>query len=463
MSNEDLAYRRLSLWHDTVPGSLVPRPALHGNVRVDVAIVGAGFTGLWTARALAVADPTLRIAVLERETAGFGASGRNGGWVSAAFSAPKSHVAAVYGRDAAIAMQRAMFATVDEVGSACEAEGIDAHFRKGGSLGVAVDDAQTERFMGLLEEDRSFGFGEEDSSWLDAGEARARVGVAGAVGALFTPHCARVHPARLARGLAGAVERRGVHIFERTSVRSIDGGVVTTASGRIRAEMVVVATEGYGGRLEPRRRAVAPIYTYMVATEPLPAAFWHEVGWSGYECVWDGPRLYLYAQRTEDDRIAIGGGALRYPFASRARPAMDRPSGVFRELARIIARRWPAAADARLTHAWGGPCGMSRDWFPSVGLDRAGSFAWAGGYVGDGVAASNLAGRTVADLILDRDSDLVRLPWVGHRSAPWEPEPLRWLGIQASTGLVRIADVMEARRGRSPRLLDATMSRLAGR
>jgi glycine/D-amino acid oxidase-like deaminating enzyme len=359
-------------------------------------------------------------------------------------------------------MQRAMFATVDEVGTACDAEGIDAHYCKGGSLTVAVDAPQAERIAGMLEEDRSFGFGEEDSSWLDAEATRARLDVAGAVGAMFTPHCARVHPSRLARGLADAVERRGVALFERTPVVGTDDRVLITPHGRLRADVVVWATEGYGGRTAPRGRDVAPVYTYMVATEPMPSAFWDEVGWSGYECVGDGPRLYLYAQRTDDDRIAIGGGALRYPFASRARPSMDHAPTVFRQIARILVRRWPAAAGARLTHAWGGPCGMSRDWFPSVGVDRTRGFAWGGGYVGDGVAASNLAGRTLADLILDRDTDLVRLPWVGHRWPRWEPEPLRWLGVRSGIGLARVADLVESRSGRVPHLLDVAMDRLAG-
>ncbi|MGZ4150585.1 MAG: FAD-dependent oxidoreductase, partial [Actinomycetota bacterium] len=189
-------------------------------------------------------------------------------------------------------------------------------------------------------------------------------------------------------------------------------------------------------------------------------SLWDEVGWGGYECVWDGPRLYLYAQRTEDDRIAIGGGAIRYPFASRARPSFDRPDRIFRQIRGIIARRWPAAAEAEITHMWGGALGVPRDWFPSVGLDRRSGIAWAGGYAGDGVAAANLAGRTLRDLILDRDTDLVHLPWTGHRSKSWEPEPLRWLGVAGSWGLASLADRRERRTGRAPAALDAAMDRL---
>ncbi len=456
----DPDYRGLSFWHETAPGRLDPRPPLRGNVRADVAIVGAGFTGLWTALSLAAADPSLRIAVLEREIAGFGASGRNGGWVSGAFPAPKTAIAAAHGRDAAIAMQRALFDSVDEVGTACLSEGIDAHYRKGGSLGVATLQPEADRFHALLEEEHAFGFGDADAAWLSAQEAQRRVRVDGAIGALWTPHCARVHPARLARGLAEACERRGVRIFERTPARSVEGRIVRAEHGRVRADIVVFATEGYGADIQARPRGVTPVYSYMVVTEPLPASFWDQVGWQGYECVWDGLRLYLYAQRTQDDRIAIGGGGVRYPFASRVRPSFDRPQAVFRQLRRIIAERWPAAAEARITNAWGGALGVPRDWFPSVGLDPGRGVAWAGGYAGDGVAAANLAGRTLRDLILDLDTDLVNLPWTGHRSPAWEPEPLRWLGVAGGMRLVGLADRRERRTGRAPALLDRALDQL---
>ncbi len=459
-SHDDAAFRRLSFWHATVPGTLAPRQALRGEIRADVAIVGAGYTGLWAAHSLSSADAGLRIAVVERQIAGFGASGRNGGWVSAMFPATKARVAAEHGRDAAIAMQRAMFDTVDEIGRVCEVEGIDAHYRRGGSLGFAVNRPQADRLMRIVDEERAFGFGEEDSAWLGAAEARSRIDVPGTVGAIWTPHCASIHPARLARGLADAVERRGVKVFERTPALAIERGRVDTAGGCVRADVIVFATEGYGTDLPGRRRMMAPVYTYMVATEPLPPAFWDEVGWSGRECVWDGPRLYLYAQRTADDRIAIGAGRVRYPFGSRSRPAMDRPPAIFGAIRRIITERWPAAAGAGISHGWGGAVGVSRDLFPSVGLDRASGIAWAGGYVGDGVAASNLAGRTLADLILERDTELMRLPWVGRRSREWEPEPLRWLGIEGGFRLSQLADALERRTNRAPRLLDAAIERV---
>ena len=372
--SEDVTYRRLSFWHETVPGPLMPRPSLNGNVRADVAIVGAGFTGLWTAYELARAEPSLRIAVLEREIAGFGASGRNGGWVSSAFPAPKRVVADAYGHDAAVALQRALFDTVDEVGRVCDEEGIDAHFRKGGALAVATLEPEADRFLAAIDDDRAFGFGPDDVVWLSADELDRRVRVAGAIGGSFTPHCARVHPARLARGLADVVERRGVHVFERTRVRSVHDGLVEADGGRVRADTVVFAVEGYGTDIRPRQRTVAPVYSYMVATEPLPASFWDEVGWGNDECVWDGPRMYLYAQRTEDDRIAIGG---RDPCAVRVarRPGFRSPrAGVPadpRDHRATVARSRGCEDHARM-----GRCARGGARLVPVGGHR--SRAWAG-------------------------------------------------------------------------------------
>ncbi|MGZ7000320.1 MAG: NAD(P)/FAD-dependent oxidoreductase, partial [Acidimicrobiia bacterium] len=238
-------YRSRSFWLDTLAGSLTPRPALDRDLDVDVAIIGAGYTGLWTAYELVRRDPTLQIAVLEAEIAGFGASGRNGGWCSALFAGSREATAKAHGRDAAVALQRTLFDTVDEVGAVAAAEGIDAHFHKGGTLELATAPIHVPRLKARVDHERSWGFGEADVRWLDPTEAAERLEVADGHGAIFTPHCARIHPARLARGLAEAAERRGVTIYERTRVDEISPRRVRTAGGRVKADVVVRATEGY--------------------------------------------------------------------------------------------------------------------------------------------------------------------------------------------------------------------------
>ncbi len=455
------AYRALSFWHDTVPGALEARPGLPGDLDVDVAIVGAGYTGLWTGYYLAVADPHLRVAVLEREIAGFGASGRNGGWCSALFPAGTAKLAAMAGRDGAVALERAMHATVDEVGAVAAAEGIDCHWAKGGTVQLARSPLQLHRAEEEVAKARSFGFGEEDLRLLGPDEARAMLGATEVLGGTWTPHCAAIHPSRLARGLAEAVERRGVKLFEGTEVRSIEPGAARTAAGVVRAAHVVRATEGYSPALPGLHRAIAPVFSLMIATEPLGAEVWEQIGLARRETFSDFRNVIIYGQRTADDRLAFGGRGAPYHFGSRVRPRFDRDPAVFAKLERVLGELFPAIAGVGVTHRWGGPLGIPRDWCASVGLDRSTGLAWGGGYVGDGVGTSNLAGRTLADLILRRDTELVRLPWVDHRSRAWEPEPLRWLGVNAALRLALLADRIEARTGRPSRAA-AILHRLTG-
>jgi glycine/D-amino acid oxidase-like deaminating enzyme len=413
-----------SFWLSTLDSPVTARPTLPGDRDVDVAIVGAGYTGLWTAYYLAAADPSLRIAVLEAGYAGFGASGRNGGWCSGLFPVSVSTLARRYGRDRAVAQYRAHADTVDEVGRVAAAEGIDCHYAKGGSVTLARSPAQLARARAAAAQASSYRL---DLDLLSAEAARERCGATGVLGGTYTPHCAAIHPARLVRGLALATERRGVTIYEDTRARSLGPGRVVTDRGTVRAEVVVRALEGYTARLPGLRRSLAPVYSLIVATAPLPGSFWARVGLARRETFTDFRHLIIYGQRTADDRLAFGGRGAPYHFGSAVRPGYDREPAVFAALREVLRDLFDA--DLPIEHSWGGPLGIPRDWMPSVGLrDGVG---WAGGYVGDGVAAANLAGRTLSHLILGVDSDLVRLPWVGHRSRRWEPEPVRWLGINA--------------------------------
>jgi glycine/D-amino acid oxidase-like deaminating enzyme len=460
--NPERDYRCCSLWFDGLPGDLTPRPPLLDSTEVDVAIVGAGYTGLWTAYYLKKADPSLRVAVVEKEIAGFGASGRNGGWCSAYFAASPGTIAAEFGHDAAIAMQRAMFATVDEVGRVIADEGIDARWHKGGALTLATSAPQLGRLHDEIEAERAWGFGDDDFTYLGAAATAERIAIDGCLGAMFTPHCACVDPARLARGLADSVERLGVTIYERTPALALRPHEVPTPQGTLTAAVVVEALEGYTAAMPGRTRDLIPLYSLMIATEPLPAAFWDEVGWDGHEVFGDERNLIIYCMRTDDGRIALGGRGAPYHFGSQIRDEFDREPRVFAELHRVLAALFPSLRGTRITHTWGGCLGTPRDWFASVGYDRDSGVAWAGGYVGDGVSTTNLAGRTLAELIVGADHGVAGLPWVGRRSPRWEPEPLRWLGINLALRMMGSADKAEARTGRPARRADLT-ARLIGR
>ncbi|CAM5312900.1 NAD(P)/FAD-dependent oxidoreductase [Leifsonia shinshuensis] len=446
-------YRSVGYWFDSIAEAedgFRPRPALAGDETVDVAIVGAGLTGLWTAYYLQELDPGLRILLLEREVAGFGASGRNGGWCSALFPWSASALAARYGRDAAVAQRQAMVDTVDEVGRVAAAEGIDCDYVRGGTVTFARDRVQLAAAQAEFAESEEFGV--DRVSLAGTESVRSRYGVPDAVAATLTPACARVHPAKLVRGLARAVERRGATIAEGTEVLGWQDGVVRVRTGGVErtvsAGTVVNATEGYGSQLPQVGRRILPLYSLMIATEPLSDAVWDRIGIEHGQTFADFRHLIVYGQRTADNRIAFGGRGARYHLGSAIHTSYDRSPRVRDHLVRTLGELFPAVAGVRITHHWGGPLGVPRDWHAAVGLDRDAREAWAGGYVGDGLSTTNLAGRTLADLIADRSTALTALPWVGHRSPRWEPEPLRFLGANAGLVAMEGADLEERATGR---------------
>jgi glycine/D-amino acid oxidase-like deaminating enzyme len=421
---------------------------LPGDTTVDVAVVGAGFTGLWTAYYLLGADPSLRVALVEQAYAGFGASGRNGGWCSALFPVSAAALAREHGHDAAVAQYAAMRDSVAEVVRVAHTEGIDADIAVGGTVVLARSWPQLDRARAEVAEAREFGI---DLGLLDAGAAQHRLNASSVLGGTFTPDCAAIHPGKLVRGLADVVERRGAAIYEATRATRITPHTVTTEAGTLRAGVVVRATEGYTAGLSNMRRAVVPVYSLMIATEPLPDATWDQIGLGERETFSDFRHLIIYGQRTADGRLAFGGRGAPYHFGSRVAPSYDRVPRVFAALRATLIELFPSLQDVAITHRWGGPLGVARDWHASVGLDRDNGLAWAGGYVGDGVSTTNLAGRTLADLIVQRESSLVGLPWVDHHSPQWEPEPLRWLGANAALRAMTWADAAEIRRGRPSR------------
>jgi glycine/D-amino acid oxidase-like deaminating enzyme len=435
--------RRLSFWHDTVPDDLTPRAVLPGGLDVDVAVIGGGLTGLWTAWYLLERDPTLTIAILEKEIVGFGASGRNGGWCSALFPRSTASLERAHGREAALAMRMAMIDSVDEVGRVAASLGLDIDFVKGGTVSFARSRVQLDAAKAEVSEAARYGV--DHLEWW----GQDRVKAAGALGATFDPACARLHPARLVRGLARALEARGVPIYEGTEVVDYAPREVSTKRGMVRCRIVVVATEGYGATLPRTRRQVLPLYSLMIATEPLPDSSWEEMGIEHGQTFTDFRHLLIYGQRTADNCFAFGGRGARYHWGSSIRSGYDLDPAVFRHLRRTLGEMFPTIGDCAVTHRWGGPLGVARDWHATASFDASSGIARAGGYVGDGLSTTNLAGRTLADLITGRESLLTSLPWANHHSPSWEPEPLRFVGANAGLLAMTIADVEEKLTGRA--------------
>jgi len=441
-----------SLWWATLDGPVSARPALTKHLDVDVAIVGGGYTGLWTARELLRRDPDLRICVLERSVCGFGASGRNGGWASALFPLGDELLIQRYGREAFAHQRRLLRRAVPELGQSIRDDGVDAHFVQGGTLTFARNAVQARRLQAGVASRVEDGL-EDDVTWLDEGEVRERASVSHSRGATYTPHCARVHPARLVRGLSEVVERLGVAIYENSAVTRIVGAragrraEVVTVGASVHADVVVRATEGFTPTLPHERRTVVPLYSLMIATEPLPGSFWEEVGFAHCETFADDRHLIIYGQRTHDNRIAFGGRGAPYHFASTVEERFDGNDAIFHLLESTLRELFPSMAGS-ITHRWGGPLAMARDQTPYATLDRATGLASAGGYTGDGVVLSRVAATALADLITSpgTDTEFTRLPFVQHRSRRWEPEPLRLLGINAALALAARADRAEQRR-----------------
>ncbi|HEY5841438.1 MAG TPA: FAD-dependent oxidoreductase [Mycobacterium sp.] len=431
---------RVSHWFAELP---VPRDGLPGDTDADVCVVGAGYTGLWTAYYLKQADPSLRITVLEARFAGFGASGRNGGWLSGLAPGHRALLARQHGRQPVIDWQHALDDAVDEVIAVARREGIDADIVKGGTLDVARNEPQVRRLRAQVEEDRSWG--DDDTQILSKDEAAQRVNADGLLLAAFTPHCARVQPAKLARGLADVVERLGVTVYEQTPVTDILPGRAVTARGTVRAPIILRATEGFTTRMPGLKRRWLPMNSAMIATDPLPADVWASIGWEGRETLGDTAHGFFYAQRTADDRIAIGGRAMPYRYGSGIDRDGEVGDATISYLTGVLNGLFPQTRGAGIAHGWCGVLAVPRDWSAGVSLDPLTGLGWAGGYVGHGVTATNLAGQTLADLVLRRDTPLVRMPWVGHHSRTWEPEPLRWLGVRGMYSAYKLADGHEAR------------------
>lgn len=459
---------RESLWYDTLPEEVrVDGEPMEGPVTCDTVIVGGGLTGLWTALYLLEREPGMDVVVIDRTGVGTGASGRNGGWCSTLLPMSLDRMARQHGRAAARRMQVAMHSTLDEIERVVTEHDIDAGFRRGGSITAARSAPQEGRIAHEISRYREFGFDEDDYRLLDADEAADRCAMTRIRGALYTPHCAAAHPARLTHGVARLAVAAGARILSPVRAERIEPCQVTTDRGVISARVVVRATEGYTSDLQGEHRTMIPLYSMMVATEPLDASTWDAIGLRERETFDDGRHMVIYGQRTADDRFAFGGRGAPYHFGSRIEDNYDTDERVRSAITETLIDLFPMLSEVRFTHHWGGPLAAPRDWACSVDFDRRTGLARAGGYVGDGVSTTNLAGRTLATMIAGEaragDDELLRLPWVGHRSRRWEPEPVRWLGINAGRRAADIADRIEERTGKESRFFGGVLDGLLGR
>jgi glycine/D-amino acid oxidase-like deaminating enzyme len=432
-----------SLWDFDMEGLSPERARVTDDLTCDVLIVGAGFTGLWSAYYLTEHAPHLNIALVDRERVGFGASGRNGGWLSHLIPGSRKVLEKESGLQAVIDLQRLMIDTVDEVLNVARTHGMDIDAKKAGNVVFATNEAGLARLHARRAADVRAGLKEGEVRTLTVDEVRSHVKATNIAGGLFVEPVARIHPGKLVRNLALLVESRGVTIYENTPVGTIDRRTATTSRGRIQAEHVLVCTEGFSGPLLGNRRII-PIKSSMIATKRLTPEQWDAIGWAGEETLADTSHSYMYAQRTADGRIALGGRGKPYHFGSKVSPVGDCHPMIVEALLARLERYFPGTA-IEAEHGWSGVLGVSRDWCAAITHDRETGIGTSSGYAGHGVGSSNLGARALVDLVLQRDTEFARSAVVDRRSPSWEPEPIRWTGIQSMYRLFRTADAWEER------------------
>ncbi len=400
----------------------------------DIAIIGGGFSGLWSAFHLNQLDPSLKIAIFEAKSLGYGASGRNGGWASSEYPVHKETLKKRIGESLTTQLLEALDQSIDEIGDFSKNHR-EVGFVKSGSLYFARNSAQLSRLKSKAD---------GGNLWLSSSEIKERLNVTGALGGLFNPSCATVHPFNLVMALATHLESKGVSIFENSWASPVSGGVLVNSSF-IKAPVVIQATEAFGA---PGREFI-PLYSLMVATEPLNESTWNEIGNSERFTFAENSHMINYAQRTVDNRIAIGGRGATYPFASKLQESKELTAKVH-ETIRSLLRSWfPILRDVNFTHSWGGAVAITRDWEPFVQWDPKNGFGRLGGYAGDGVTMSNLAAKILAYEILDVKNELRNLHFVNRKIRKWEPEPIRYFGVNTLVKLSGIADTEERITGRA--------------
>ena len=445
-------YNNVSFWLNDAGESLAPRPALSRSEDVDVAILGGGYSGLWTAYYLLRTQPGLKVAIVEKEIVGYGGSGRNGGWCSPRFPLSAGALHKRFGEAAARATLRAVDESVEEIRQVCEREEIDAQFRAGGTLTLARSTSQLASIHASHAAYARLGLADR-YQLLTPDEAAERIRVTKVQGALYTPDGASIHPGRLVRGLARAVEANGGTIYEQTPVTQFHGGATArllTTNGELRAaKYIVLAGEAYLTRFPELHRSVLPVYSLICLTEPLSPEQWDRIGWQQGENVASARSSVVYLTRTADGRILFGSRGAPYAFASKISDEQDRHEATVQAIQGYVLDWFPSLAGIKFTEAWGGPVAMPSDWMPSVRFDPHTRIASIGGYTGQGVSTSNLAGRLLAGLLTDTSTGLETLPIAQHRSPAWIPEPLRWIVVRSmQQALLRIDDAAEANRPR---------------
>ncbi|HUG41506.1 MAG TPA: FAD-binding oxidoreductase [Longimicrobiales bacterium] len=412
-----------SLWRETY-GPYTPGPSLEGDQRVDVAVIGGGFTGLTTAYELRRADPALSVAVLEARDIGYGSSGRNGSFAMTVVGLGFSATAMLRGRDYLARAHRYMMRAVDELDDLIRRERLDCERIRPGFLRVATTAAYAKKLRREVVLMNGLGF--DDIHWLDERETRSRVDSPVHLGALWEPRLVLLHPLKLVRAEKELAIRYGARVYENSPVTRVRRGRefrIETPGGTVTAAKVVFATNAYSHLFPWLRRKQVPAFTYMQATEPLTPEQLAPIGWAGREGIEDARNLIHFYRLTTDNRIAIGAGPVGFTWGNSL--DADASETAWREQASHLRLTFPHLKRIRFTHRWGGPFSVTLDLNPALGHLGDERAVYSLGCIGHGVSMSHLNAQTLRDLILERETELTGGPFVRRRVLPWPPEPLR--------------------------------------
>jgi glycine/D-amino acid oxidase-like deaminating enzyme len=415
-----------SLWADNLTQSVTE---FTPDNSYDVAIIGGGFSGLWSAFHLKKLDPKLSIAIFEAQRCGYGASGRNGGWASSDYPVYRPTLEKRYGVEVTERLIDSLTSAIDELSEIARSIAPQAQFVKSGTLMFARNQAQERR----LKENE-----DELHEWKSAAEVNELIRISQSRGGLFNSQSATVNPMGLVGGLVQFLTSQGVRIFEGVFATRIKGGVLAN-SVIVSSPVVIQATEVFS---EPGRNFI-PLYSLMVATEPLSEEIWRTVGNDSRFTFAEGSHLINYAQRTADNRIAIGGRGATYPFGSKLKSAKENTTHVHAHLRELVQQWFPVLKGVRFTHSWGGAVAITRDWEPYVQFDPESGFGRLGGYAGDGVTMSYVAAKIIANLIKNTSNPITQLHFVNRELRSWEPEPLRYFAVNSLVKLSGLADTEE--------------------
>jgi glycine/D-amino acid oxidase-like deaminating enzyme len=433
-------YSDKSFWLATY-GDYLPNPALPGDLKVDIAIIGGGFTGLSAAYNLRKDDQGLSVVVLEGEVVGFGASGRNGGFSMTLFGLEPAVTKAIFGHQRTVEAHRYMERAVDYVDELIKEHNIQSDYWYPGFLRAATTPGYVKRIQHDLEILTSMGI--TGISWIDSDQIKNEVNSPRFLGGWWEPRSGLLNPAKQVRELKRLAIQSGAQVYENTPVLEIhrDGILtLTTPNGKVTAKKVIFATNGYSHLFPQLKRKQVPAFTHMVVTEPLSPAQLEPIGWKNRQGLEDARNLVHYFRLTIDNRITMGGSDVSLAYGGDMEH--DLNSHTFADLERDIIWIFPHLKGIQITHRWGGPVSVPLDMAPAIGYlgDRRAIYSL--GCVGHGVSMTHLNGRTLADLALERKSDLTDVWFVNRRMIPWPPEPLRMVASQAIRGYLRLEDSM---------------------